>query len=244
MTSEELSDPRKWLRYYADKLDNLICPAWVNPCLLLDKLGELEELVDDHDLSGAWFSAHARVDNVVCNGDNARDVAGESMMFYRFRSDEIMAKNRALSRDRIFWGQLSAALMPLTISLRWPAIIGGALLKLATSCWVEGTWGNSNPCVIMVTIFAGMSIIYEEWEELTRARPRYISIMDGLIMEDNEREMNDKENPYDNKVDKDRSQAFFLAYHQLMAYHCCLLFCLEVAALFWRFEVSHFVCLV
>ncbi len=33
--------------------------------------------------------------------------------------------------------------------------------------------------------------LYEEWEELTRARPRYISIMDGLIMKEDEQEMND-----------------------------------------------------
>ncbi len=54
---------------------------------------------------------------------------------------------------------------------------------------------------------------------------RYISIMDGLIREDDEQEMNDEENHYDNGADKERSQAFFLAYHQLMAYHCWLLFC-------------------
>jgi hypothetical protein len=48
-----------------DKLDNLICPTWVNPCLLLIKMGELDELIDEHKLSRAWYSAHAGVDNVV-----------------------------------------------------------------------------------------------------------------------------------------------------------------------------------
>jgi hypothetical protein len=28
--------------------------------------------------------------------------------------------------------------------------------------------------------------LYNEWEEVTRARPRYISIMDGLVMEEDE----------------------------------------------------------
>jgi hypothetical protein len=55
----------KGLRYYADKLGNLISPIWSNLCLLLNKLGEFEELVDGRDLSGAWFSTHARVDNAV-----------------------------------------------------------------------------------------------------------------------------------------------------------------------------------
>ncbi len=40
-----------------DKLVNLIHPTWANPYLLLDQLVELEELVDDCDLLGAWFSA-------------------------------------------------------------------------------------------------------------------------------------------------------------------------------------------
>ncbi len=86
--------------------------------------------------------------------------------------------------------------------------------------------------------------LYKEWDELTRARPRYVSIMDGLITENDEKEMNNKENHYNNRADEERSQAYFLAYHQLMVYHCWLLFCLEEAALFWRLKVSCFVCLV
>ena len=70
-----------------------------------------------------------------------------------------MAEHCALSRDRNFWGQSLAVLMPLTISLRCSAIIGRALLKSAACCWGDRTWGNTDPCVIMVTIFAGMSII-------------------------------------------------------------------------------------
>jgi hypothetical protein len=74
--------------------------------------------------------------------------------------------------------------------------------------------------------------LYNECEEVTRARPRYISIMSGLVTEEAEQEMNDKENHYDKGADKDLSQAFFLVYHQLMAYHCWLLFHWEEAALF------------
>ncbi len=64
-THEELNELCKGLRYYVDKLDNLIHPTWANPCLLLNKMGELVELVDNHEISGAWFSVHARVDNLV-----------------------------------------------------------------------------------------------------------------------------------------------------------------------------------
>ncbi len=36
--------------------------------------------------------------------------------------------------------------------------------------------------------------LYKEWEEFARARPKYISIMDGMITEDDKQEMNKKEN--------------------------------------------------
>jgi hypothetical protein len=51
--------------------------------------------------------------------------------------------------------------------------------------------------------------LYEEWEELTRARPRYVSSMDGLIMEDDKQERSNKDNPYNDGADEDCSQAFF-----------------------------------
>jgi hypothetical protein len=65
MSSEDLNDLHNGLRFYADSIGALILLTWSNPCLILAKLGELEETVDDHDLSGAWFSAHARVDSAV-----------------------------------------------------------------------------------------------------------------------------------------------------------------------------------
>jgi hypothetical protein len=65
MTSEDLHDLRKELKLYADRLGTLILPTWSNPFEILTELGELEEMVDDHDLSGAWFSAHAGVDGAV-----------------------------------------------------------------------------------------------------------------------------------------------------------------------------------
>jgi hypothetical protein len=99
-----------------------------------------------------------------------------------------MAKRWASSRDRIFWRQSPALLVPLTISLKWPAIIGGALLKLAASCWAEGMCDN------VYYFCMDEDHLYKEWEEFARARPKYISIMDGMITEDDKQEMNKKEN--------------------------------------------------
>ncbi len=62
---DKLVKLRKELRYYADQLDNLICLTWMNPYLLLIKMGELDELIDEHKLSRAWSSTHARVNDAV-----------------------------------------------------------------------------------------------------------------------------------------------------------------------------------
>jgi hypothetical protein len=68
--------------------------------------------------------------------------------------------------------------------------------------------------------------------------------MSGLVTEEDEQEMNDEENPNEEGEDKDCSQAFFLVCYQLMEYHRWLSFHPKEAALFWRFEVSYFACLV
>ncbi len=61
--------------------------------------------------------------------------------------------------------------------------------------------------------------LYKEWEEVIIVKPKYISIMSGLITEEEEQEMNDKENHFDNGLDDNCNQAFFLAHHQLLVYH-------------------------
>ncbi len=55
--------------------------------------------------------------------------------------------------------------------------------------------------------------LYEEWEEVIMTKPQYISIMSGLIIEEEEQGMNDKENHFDDGLDDNRSQAFFLVHH-------------------------------
>jgi hypothetical protein len=65
MTSDELNKLHKELRYYVDQLDNRVRLTWAHLCLLRIKMGAFEELIDDHELLGAWFSAHARVNDVV-----------------------------------------------------------------------------------------------------------------------------------------------------------------------------------
>jgi hypothetical protein len=66
--------------------------------------------------------------------------------------------------------------------------------------------------------------VFEDWSATDKLRERYIQIKDGLILEGEVQEMNDEENFYDEGPYKERICGFFLAYHQVVAYHCWLSF--------------------
>jgi hypothetical protein len=84
--------------------------------------------------------------------------------------------------------------------------------------------------------------LYKEWTQVTEARPRYINIMFGWINDKAEQVLNNDKNPFNDSSENNRRQAFFLAHHQIMAYHQCLSYCPEEAALFQNFKVSKPVC--
>jgi hypothetical protein len=54
--------------------------------------------------------------------------------------------------------------------------------------------------------------------------------------------MNDDKNQFNDYSDKDRRQAFFLAHHQMLAYHQWLSYRPEETSLFQNFELSKPVC--
>jgi hypothetical protein len=66
--------------------------------------------------------------------------------------------------------------------------------------------------------------------------------MYDCITDKDERAWNDDENRFDDYSDNNHRQAFFLAHHQMLAYHQWLSYCPEEAALFQNFEVSKPVC--
>jgi hypothetical protein len=66
----------------------------------------------------------------------------------------------------------------------------------------------------------------------------YIRIKDGLISEGEVQDMKDKENFYNKGPYKERVRVFFLAYHQVVAYHCWILFRPADLERFCEFEVS------
>jgi hypothetical protein len=80
--------------------------------------------------------------------------------------------------------------------------------------------------------------IFEDWSAIDKSQDKYIRIRNGLVSEDEVQEMNDEENFYDEGPHKERVCGFFLAYHQVVAYHCWLSFRLAELEHFCEFEVS------
>jgi hypothetical protein len=66
--------------------------------------------------------------------------------------------------------------------------------------------------------------IFEDWSAIDGSRDGYIRIRDGLVSEGKIQEMNNKENFYNKGPYQAHVCEFFLAYHQVLAYHWWLLF--------------------
>ncbi len=80
--------------------------------------------------------------------------------------------------------------------------------------------------------------LFKDWSDINRSRDGYICIRDGLVLEGEIQEMNDEENFYDNGLYQARVCGFFLAYHQVVAYHRWLSFCPTDLGHHCKFEVS------
>ncbi len=66
--------------------------------------------------------------------------------------------------------------------------------------------------------------IFKDWSAINKLQEKYIHIKDGLISEGEVQDMNDEEKFYDQGPYKECVRGFFLAYHQVGAYHCWLSF--------------------
>ncbi len=80
--------------------------------------------------------------------------------------------------------------------------------------------------------------IFEDWLAVDWSREGYFCIRDGLVLEGEIQEMEDKENHNDEEPYKARVHAFFLAYHQMCTYRCWLLFHETDFERYCKFEVS------
>ncbi len=83
--------------------------------------------------------------------------------------------------------------------------------------------------------------IYKDWSSINKSRERYIRIKDGLLLEGEVQDMNDKENFYDEEPYEEWVRGFFLAYHQVVAYQRWLSERPADLERFYEFEVSFLV---
>jgi hypothetical protein len=80
--------------------------------------------------------------------------------------------------------------------------------------------------------------IFEDWLAIDGLRDGYIRIRDGLVLEGEIQEMIDEENFYNKGPYQARVCEFFLAYHQVLAYHWWLSFRPTDLEHYCEFEVS------
>ncbi len=81
-------------------------------------------------------------------------------------------------------------------------------------------------------------VIFVDWSAINKSQEKYIRIKDGLILEGEVQELNDKEIFYTEGPYEERIRGFFLAYHQVVAYHCWLSSHPADLEHFGEFEVS------
>ncbi len=84
----------------------------------------------------------------------------------------------------------------------------------------------------------GDYVIFEDWSAINKSQEKYICIKVGLISEGEVQEMNNEENFYDKRPYEECVHSFFLAYHQVVAYHCWLSSRPVDLERFCEFEVS------
>ncbi len=80
--------------------------------------------------------------------------------------------------------------------------------------------------------------IFEDWSAIVKSRDGYVRIRDGWVLEGEIQEINNKENFYNKRSYQARVCGFFLAYHQVVAYHWWLSFCPMDLEHYCEFEVS------
>jgi hypothetical protein len=80
--------------------------------------------------------------------------------------------------------------------------------------------------------------IFKDWSAINKSQEKYIHIKNGLISKGEVQDMNNEENFYNEGLYNEHVCIFFLAYHQVVAYHRWLSFRPADLERFCEFEVS------
>jgi hypothetical protein len=226
------------LLVHAERLQDLLRPSWPNAGEIQDKMYRLVDTLMLNGVEKKWFSSYALVEGaeVILT---TPDIYAVSLGFCLSACNEILT-------NRIFANTFLQAAGNVIISCiqaahekyqsnppDWQQVIkrGWRLLtkqdmrKFKNLC-EDGLLGPGD---------YGIS---EDWSDIDKLQERYIRIKDGLVLGGEVQELNDEEIFYNKGPYEECIHSFFLAYHQVVAYHCWLLFCPADLERFCEFEVS------
>jgi hypothetical protein len=212
---------------HAERLQDLLRPSWPNAGEIQDKMYSLVDTLMFHGVDQKWFSSYALVEGaeVMLTTTEIHAVSLgfclSACTFYRQQETLSLAAFKQLMKNT------SRTLRIGSRSLRGlvPADKAGYVRKFKNLC-KEGLLGP------------GDYGIFEDWLDIDKLQERYIRIKDGLVLKGDVQEMNNEENFYNEGPYEELVSGFFLAYHQVVAYHCWLLFHPADLEHFCEFEVS------
>ncbi len=232
MMVEDLANLRRRLKNVAKNLTDLLVHEWPSALDITNELHRLQEAVDEYSLNQIWFSAHARVDGIVmmvttpeirrvsqmiCENVtlSLRMIVTHSIYFRKFCKLSIGCVHNAHTKYEADW-------------LDWQSVIndGNELLCKADILQFKELCNNN------YILCKDEYHLYNQWTQVMEGRPRYVSIMYGWIIDEDEQAWNEDESRFNDSSDNNRRHAFFLAHHQMLAHHQWLSYCPEEAALF------------
>jgi hypothetical protein len=223
---------------HAERLQDLFRPSWPNAGEIQDKMYRLVHTLMLNGVDQKWFSSYALVEGVEVMLTTP-EIRAVKLGFCLSTCDEVLT-------NRIFANTFLQAAGNVIISCiqaahekyqsnppDWQQVIerGWCLLikqdmhKFKNLC-KDGLLGP------------GDYGIFEDWLDIDKSQEKYIRIKDGLVSEGDVQEMNAEENFYDKGLYEERVRGFNFAYHQVVAYHCWLLFRPADLEPFCEFEVS------
>jgi hypothetical protein len=235
---KSLADVRAALLVHAERLQDLLRPSWPNAGEIQDKIYRLVDTIMLNGVDQKWFSSYTLVEGakVMLTTPEIRAV---SLGFCLSACNEVLT-NRIFAKTFLQAAgngiiscvqaahekyQSNPPDWQQAIERGWRMLTKWDMRKFKNLC-EDGLLGP------------GEYGIFEDWSDIDKSQERYICIKDGLVSVGEVQEMNDKDFFYGEGPYEERISSFFLAYHQVVAYHCWLSFCPADFERFHEFEVG------
>jgi hypothetical protein len=234
---ESLAALHAALMEHAERLNSLLEPSWPDAEEVQGEMYALVGTLKAHRVDQKWFSAFARVGEVE-EMVTTQEICAVSwcslllLLHYFLTKDFISSFPQAAGNAVI--SCIDAAhtkyeLNPLdwqqVVEIGWCLLTKQDMGRFKEMC-MEGDLGPRDYG------------LFEDWLAIDGSREAYIRIRDGLVLEGEIFEMNDKENFYNEGPFQACVRGFFLAYHQVVAYYWWLSFRPTDLERYCKFEVS------